>query len=173
MIIRIVGAIVIVGACYLYAQLLSMRLMKRLYVLQDLHKLGRIFKASVRYVGADIDEVFEDIRKKVSEEVSRFLEVVIEEIRNRKVTDISQVWNKAIEEQLRDYYLSSEEISVIKRLGDTIGSLDRQMQIESADLYLCELGDRINILSEEMRIKNRLYRSISIATGIFIVLLIC
>ena len=172
MIVKIVGSIIVIGGCYLYGQLLCVRLVKRLSVLKDLHKLGRIFKASVRYSSSDIDEVFEDIKSKVSSEVEGFLEVILEGIKSKKVTDISKIWNEAITLKLKDYYLSNEEKTIIKRFGDTIGILDKQMQIESADLFLYEMDEKIKALTEEIGVKDKLYKSISIVVGIFIVLLI-
>ena len=75
-------------------------------------------------------------------------------------------------QKLKDIRFSEDELLIIKRLGDNLGYMDKQMQIDSVELYLQELEEKIEILLDELRQKGKLYYTLGISFGIVVVLII-
>ena len=170
--LKIVGAILIIISSYLLGEMLFEKLNNRLLALKELHKVGCILKANIRHIGSDIEEALQEIVNRVNNEIQGFIEDIIEQIKTRKVADMSFIWKEAVSNRLKNIGFSEDEIKIINRLGENIGYMDREMQIESIDLYLNELEEKIEILKIELRQKRKLYKTLGIGIGMIIVLII-
>ena len=169
--LKIVGVILIIISCYLYGEIAYEKLNSRLIGLKELHKVGRMLKANIRHTGSDIEEVLQDTVTRVRNEVQEFIKEVVQQIKTREVANISFIWNEAITNNFKNIRFSEEELIVIKRLGENLGYMDKEMQIENIELYLHELEEKIEILLFELRQKRKLYRTLSVSIGLFIVLI--
>ena len=170
--IKIIGAILVIGAFYMYGEVLCRREKERLSVLEQMHSLGRIFKAEVRCSISEIDEVFENIRDKVGVVVEEFIKEVTQIIKCKECIDVSDDWRKLIREKLKVAHLKEEDFIVLDRFGENLGYLDRQMQIDNTDLYIEEISKHIKNVSISLKEKAKLYKSISVSIGICIVLIL-
>lgn len=163
---------VVIIACYMLGELFYEQLRKRLINLKELHKVGRVFKANIRYTGEDIEEIMKNIYDRVGGEIKEFIGEIITRIGIRESNDVNDLWKISVREKLESMFLSEDELLIINRFGDTLGIMDKEMQIENTELYLDELQIKIDDLEKDLKQKKKLYKTLSIATGIFIVLLI-
>ncbi|MBE5936325.1 MAG: hypothetical protein E7262_11200 [Lachnospiraceae bacterium] len=170
--LKIGGVMVVIIACYMLGELFYEQLRKRLINLKELHKVGRVFKANIRYTGEDIEEIMKNIYDRVGGEIKEFIGEIITRIGIRESNDVNDLWKISVREKLESMFLSEDELLIINRFGDTLGIMDKEMQIENTELYLDELQIKIDDLEKDLKQKKKLYKTLSIATGIFIVLLI-
>ena len=73
---------------------------------------------------------------------------------------------------LKKSSLRREEKEKLGRLGEGLGYLDLEMQLSTMELYLEQLEGDIQRAEEEIQSKQRLYRSLGVAGGIFLVILL-
>ena len=128
----------------------SMDLKKRCEELRILKRLAAMLRGEIRYAKTPLPEAFVRIAQRLSEPFQGFLEEVAEE-------------------QTR---LTGADRERLKTLGEVLGYLDREMQLAAIDLYLEQLDCGIAEALEDRGSKERLYRSLGVAGGIFLVILL-
>ena len=156
----------------MYGEMLCIREKERINVLEEMNKLGRIFKADVRCSISEIEEILENIKSKVGANVEEFIQEVNMSIKGRECTDLAYIWKKALRGNLKKSYLKEEDFEVLDRFGENLGCLDRQMQIDNAEFYINEISEHIKNVSNNLKEKSKVYKSISVSVGICIVLML-
>ena len=79
---------------------------------------------------------------------------------------------KEIKEQLKGTALTKEDKEEFARFGESLGYLDVEMQKNAMKLYLKELEQKIEYLQKEIPQKRKLYQSLGVMGGIFLLILL-
>lgn len=170
--VKIIGAVIIIVVSYLIGEFIYARLVSKVHILEELKKVGLIYRANIRHTRADVIEVFYEIYGRVSEDVGEFIRCIMDRIKLKEDITITAIWSESVKNNLCKYGLSDEEIRVIDKFGDLLGSFDSEMQVENATVYIEELDDMIQERNRSMAQNCKLCRSVSIVAGIFLVILI-
>ena len=83
-----------------------------------------------------------------------------------------QLWQAQIDRCLSKTHLRKEEKEQLAALGEVLGYLDLDMQLSSIELYLEQLELAIAQSREALATKQKLYQSLGVAGGIFLVILL-
>ena len=83
-----------------------------------------------------------------------------------------ELWQKQIKRWLSDTHLKKGDKEQLGSLGEVLGYLDLEMQLSSIDLYLDQLELCIREAQEAAQTKRKLYQSLGVAGGIFLVILL-
>jgi stage III sporulation protein AB len=170
--VKSIGAVIVIVVSYLIGEYIYARLVSKVHILEELKKVGLIYRANIRHTRADVIDVFYEIYYRVSEDIGEFIKCIIDKINLKEDTNISVIWSESVQSNLCKYGLSDEELRVIDKFGDLLGSYDVEMQVENASVYIEEMEDRIKERNRSMVQNCKLCRSVSVVTGIFIVILI-
>ena len=73
---------------------------------------------------------------------------------------------------LRDTSLTQEDRARLKELGDSLGYLDKAMQLANLEAYSRELDLSIEELTEGLPAKKKLFRSLGLMGGLFLAILL-
>ena len=65
-----------------------------------------------------------------------------------------------------------EDVDLLKKVGDVIGFLDKQLQIENMDSFKIEIDEKIYKIKSEIDEKHRIYRILSIMGGLFLIIIL-
>ena len=85
---------------------------------------------------------------------------------------LGELWQAEIKTRLSGTHLKREDREQLAGLGEVLGYLDLEMQLSSMELYLEQLELRIREAQEAAQTKQRLYQSLGVAGGIFLVILL-
>lgn len=94
------------------------------------------------------------------------------ELGNLEGKTFGELWRGQIDRELAGTFLKKEDKEQLKTLGEVLGYLDLEMQLNSLDLYLEQLDLSILEAQEAIRTKRKLYQSLGVAGGIFLILLL-
>lgn len=99
--------------------------------------------------------------------VSHFLREVSDRLERGGGT-MEDIWGSAVEEIFTDREMGEQERRELKSLGDTLGYLDAEMQIQTINLYLQRLEQSLEEYEREKRNRTRLYPLLGAMCGALI-----
>ena len=85
---------------------------------------------------------------------------------------LSEIWEKKSEYLRKSTALSGEELGEINRFGAGLGELDVKVQERAILRYDDELTVALNGVTGELEKKERLYRSLGVLAGCFIIIVL-
>lgn len=169
---KLLGAILVMistsGIGFLYAS----ELKKRKSELEEQYALLKLMLGDIRYTRATLPEAIEKALRRHGGSYLAFLKETAEKLSNSPGIGLDAIWGEAVEEGLRKSALDAEDKQRLVRFGESISSADRESLIASFEQYLEELEAEIARVREIIAPKMKLYRSIGILTGIFIVVVL-
>jgi len=109
---------------------------------------------------------------RLPEPFSSFLERTAEEMAHLDGRPFAELWQDQIRRQLSGTHLKREDKEQLCTLGEVLGYLDLEMQLSAIELYLEQLELGIRNAQETMAAKQKLYQSLGVAGGAFLVILL-
>ena len=83
-----------------------------------------------------------------------------------------ELWREQIRTGLPGTHLKKDDKEQLGALGEVLGYLDLEMQVSSIELYLEQLEISIRSAQDAITAKQKLYQSLGVAGGIFLVILL-
>ena len=82
------------------------------------------------------------------------------------------IWKESVREKLENHFLDEKHLKKIEDLGETLGFLDKEMQLAAFDLFTEQLDMDIEENNQKLKDNSRLYKYLGIMGGILVVLII-
>lgn len=168
MLLKILGAILTVSSCSALGFYFSNELLIRLKQLRELKKYITILRGDIRYGGTPLPEAIGSLAVRSPGIFKPFLSNVSKQLYNSKGGTFSDIWGKSVWSDLKDSSLTEMDKENLVRFGENLGFLDREMQINTIDLYLNQLQDEINEQAVVVKERTKLYNVLGIMAGVFI-----
>lgn len=171
LVMKIIGCIMVVlssaGVGFYY----SSEIKSRIDDLKELQKLIGLLRGDIRYASTPLPEAIHSISKRHNGKFFPFFNCISIQLEELSGRTFSQIWKSATECELMNSSLTKKDKLHLIQFGDTIGYLDKEMQLNTLDLYLSQLDYEISDLSKTVKEKSYLYRTLGITSGIFIIIL--
>lgn len=151
---------------------LSQRLSKRLGQLKILKRMTLFLHGEISCARVPLPEAFWSVGGKVPEPFREFLREVSEDLGKYAGSSLGQVFAEHVDCHLRDTSLTQEDRARLKELGDSLGYLDKAMQLANLEAYSRELDLSIEELTEGLPAKKKLFRSLGLMGGLFLAILL-
>lgn len=161
-----IGSILILVASSGLGICQSQELKKHLDELEALQKLFYMLKSELQYTRAPFAELFEKIGNKMEKPYSVWLLNLSRRLREKGTGSFWEIWCLSIAEDMQVLYLKKEELEELKNVGKSLE------YTESLDLYMEQMEYRITHTRKAYETKRKLYRSMGIMGGIFLVILL-
>lgn len=168
---KIIGAIFVMIASCGIGFLFAGELKKRKQELVEQYNLMRLLLGDVRYMRAALPEAINKAIIRHQGSYSGFLRTVAELLGEAPGICLSDIWKRAVEESLQHSSLKESDKQMLKCFGESISVADRENVMLCFEQYLSELKEEIDAVSRVAGTKARLYRSLGVLTGIFIIVL--
>lgn len=169
---KIIGAILIITACTGLGLWKSRQYAERVEQLKTVVRICEYIKGEIHFAKTALPEALEQIGEKMEEPFSSFLYSVSETLKTSKGEKISHILEQCAENTLKDFFVKSEDLKeFIHTVGD-LSQLDKDMQIHLLERYIREQECKIDILIRELPEKRKLFSSMGILGGIFLVILL-
>ena len=162
--IKGIGALLILASAAGIGVSFGNDLKGRCMELRMLKQMIYMLRGEIKYTKTPLPEAFASIAVRMREPFGSFLEELAEQMGNPGKGSFGELWQDRIKARLSGTHLGG--------LGEVLGYLDLEMQLSSIDLYLEQLELGIREAQEAARTKQKLYQSLGVAGGIFLVILL-
>lgn len=165
---KVVGCILIILSSTLMGFYCSNELKSRIDDIKEFRKLIVLLRGDIRYGSTPLPEAISAIAKRHEGNFKGFFIKVSKRLSEHSGNTFSQVWKEAVDKELLGTALNKKDKSMLIQFGDNLGYLDKEMQMNTLDLFLTQLEDEILELSKTAKEKSYLYNTLGIMAGIFI-----
>lgn len=174
MYIKIIGALFILSACTGMGLYFGSGIKDRLEKLQMLKHQFSAIRSDIAYSGTTLPEAMDTMAErlsinKTSKEFQCFYGEVSKRLMEKSGIPFQKIWEDAIEHYLKNTSLNKNDLQLLSSLGGQFGYLDREMQLKTIDLYLARLEEERLSEVQKAGEKMRLYRTLGLLAGVFLV----
>lgn len=137
--------------------------------LKELEELERIFvlmKKELEYTKAPIAELLSKLARKTKGTYKPWLEELSRELEEKREQTFMEIWESSIKENLSTSKLGKEIKDELILVGNNLG------YPENLELFLEKLEFVIRDTREETKSKKKLYQSVGVMGGIFLIILL-
>ena len=139
----------------------------RVQELEEMKNALNIFKTKIKFTYAPIPEIFEEIAKNSTENISKLFLYAKEKMRDNTA---NIAWEEAVEELKSN--LKTEDKQTIKTLSKLLGSTDTDGQISQIEVTETFLEKQIREAEEEKQKNEKLYKKLGATIGLAIVIIL-
>lgn len=170
--LKIVGAVMILASATGIGISCSMDLKKHCTELRMLKQMIYMLRGEIKYTKTPLPEAFAHIAGRLPEPFCTFLGQTADKMGSLDGRTFQELWKEQIRDCLGGSHLTKEDREQLETLGEVLGYLDLEMQLSAIDLYLEKLELGIQKAQEALVTKQKLYQSLGVAGGIFLIILL-
>lgn len=151
--------------------MLAGEIYKRKKELEELYSLLNMMLGDIRYARSSFPESVEKAGKRHRGSYSVLLQELAVQMEEFPGVTITDIWKSAVDTGLYQSALTGEDRRRFLEFGELLKVQERESVIAGFELYLAELKREIDNVRNVITTKTKLYRSMGILIGIFIVVL--
>ncbi|MFI3210575.1 MAG: stage III sporulation protein AB [Peptostreptococcaceae bacterium] len=170
--IKIILIGILVSCSYLIGEYISKVYLKRHIQINEIIKILSIIRMDLSFGMDTLDEVFRKIGDKKDFTISRFFQLISNELRKNTFKTLDEVINENIEFLTKDNYLTKKDSDELKSVLVTLGKSDIDSQQKIIDLSIENFKGSGLESKEEIIKKGEVYKKLSFLIGIIISILI-
>lgn len=169
--IKIVGCILIICSCSGMGMYFSNELKNRISDLREIKKLIYLLKGDIRYAHTPLPEAVQALSYRHDGKYKNFLSVIAKRLQELGGISFYTIWKEAVDTELNNTSLTKKDLKSLSLLGESLGYLDKDMQINTLELYLEQIEAEIHELSRGAKEKSYMYNALGVMGGIFIIII--
>lgn len=170
--LKLSGAVLLFCSCSGLGFLKSRQYQGRIVQLAELIHIMGFIKGEISFAASTLPEAMERISGKTAEPFSGFLYALSQRMRQYSGEDFSHILGELMKEMLGDTYLEKQDLEEFYRTACNLGYLDKEMQIHMLEQYLGEQEEKVRTLRAQLPEKMKLFRSLGILMGAFLIILL-
>ncbi len=172
MIIKIIGSVLTILSFTALGFYFSNELKLRLSQMRELKKNIMILRGDIRYGGTPLPEALASLAHRSAGAFHDFFENTAEKLSDGEGGTFSEIWGSCVDKELKNTSLKEQDKDQLIRLGENLGFLDQEMQLNTIDLYLNLLEEEIKEQAENVKERTRIYNMLGFMAGLFITIII-
>ncbi len=137
-----------------------------------LKKLVMLIRGEIRYNCGVLSEVFGNVARKAKKPYSDIFMKLSEELAKANGIAFGEIWKREVIDRLSATKLWESDITGFQELGENMGYLDMQMQLNYIDFYIDKLTEEINNTQEKLQGNVKLFKSLGIMGGLLLAILL-
>lgn len=170
-VIKVVGCILILTSSAGMGWYFSSELKNRITDLKELKKLIFLLRGDIRYANTPLPEAVQALSYRHDGKYKKFLNKISERLNELGGISFCVIWKEAVAKELENTSLSKKDLASLAHFGENLGYLDKDMQINTIDLFISQIEDEIKDLSRNVKEKTYMYNSLGVLGGIFITII--
>ena len=170
--LKLFGTILVIAACTGIGFNKSLEIADHEEMIKQIRHMVILLKGEIRYGNSSLFLIFHNIMGKTTGVLYEFLNTLTREMKLWDGCMFSQMFEKCAKKENLGKYLTDEEYRRFLEFGKQLGGTDRETQIAQIDLYVLDLDRHMEELYYETREKKKLCRSMGVAGGIFLTLIL-
>lgn len=170
-IMKIVGCALVILSSAGMGFYFSSEMRSRIEDLKELRKLIGLLRGDIRYANTPLPEAINSIHRRHNGNFQRFFRYVSTKLEELSGQTFPEIWKTATEHELASTSLTKKDKLHLAQFGENLGYLDKDMQMNTIDLYLSQLEELIHETSKTVKEKTYLFNTLGIMGGIFITII--
>ncbi len=170
-IMKIIGCSLIILSTTGIGFYFSIDMKSRMEDLKEWKKLICLLRGDIRYANTPLPEAINSAGRRHEGNFHAFFNTVGTQLQELVGETLAAIWKSAAEKELSCTSLNKKDKIQLIRFGENLGYLDKDMQMNSFELYLTQLDEEITELSRTIKGKAYLYNSLGIMAGVFITII--
>ena len=168
MLLKIIGCTLIILSSAGMGFFFSNEMRCRIDDLRELRKLVLLLRGDIRYGNTPLPEAVNAIARRHKGSFEAFFNKVSTSLNELSGLTFQEIWKDAVGKKLVDTSLSRRDKTQLLQFGENLGYLDKEMQMNTLDLFLSQLEEETKELSKAVKEKSYLFNSLGIMAGIYI-----
>lgn len=170
--LKLLGAALVLLSCGAAGAFLAEEKKKRLQSLREAKQFFLALQGEIRYGGTPLQEAMEVAggRRAMGNLSPAFLEIA-ERMEQKSEGSFSVLWEEALSKRAKGAALKAGDLERLFRVGESLGQLDRETQLNCLEYYLAEVSHDIEGEEAALTEKVRLCRWLGALAGIFLCIL--
>jgi len=171
MIIKFIGAVILISATSLIGFSLANDCSKRPRALRELQSLLQMLENEISYLSNLLLEAFNRIYEGTNSDTAILFREAAKNLGTNGIT-ADEAWEKSIEENYAKLSLNKEDKTILVTFGKMLGNSDLEGQLNNIKLMSSQLKLQ-ELKAEGMRLKNeKMYRSLGVLSGLAITIVL-
>lgn len=170
--IRGMALICIACSCTVIGFLRGQRYSARVRQLREIRRMVTLLHGELRYGRAPMPELFQKTADRLAYPFNMFLQSMARKLKGAEGKNFYEIFSSQLREFLKNTDLQEEDLKELEQLGAILGRLDRDTQLKTLELYRQEVDVKIAELKENLPGQLKLYRSLGIMAGLFLIILL-
>ncbi len=169
MFIKILAAIFIILAGFMFGLNISEYQKIRMNELNDIKKAFLILKSQINYSLESLPTALNNISKKSNKPINTIFETISKRLIEKDKRGIAKIWEQ--EFKCSSTNLSKEDIETISDFGKVLGSLDRKLQTDNINIIINYIDKTVEFIANKNEQESKMYKSLGVLAGILLVIL--
>lgn len=170
--LKLAGSLMILVSGTMIGMKMGYGLKQRLKQLKRFEKIISMLRGEIRYNSSTIPEALRHVSRHTVTPFDEILMKIAEELDEFEGKTFQEIWVNIFSEYEPKLCFTKEQIDHIKHLGENLGYLDKEMQINTLDLFMEQLRTDIGDMEQTMQNNVRLYHCLGVMGGILVILII-
>ncbi len=150
--------------------LISKKYKNRVDELKTFKEAFNILESKIKFTYEPLGDIFEEISNLSYK--NSINSIFMNAKNNMKKLGLKKSWDKAIENNKQNLSLKTEDIDIIKNLGNMLGKTDVEGQLSEIKLNMSFLDTQIAIAEEECMKNEKMYRTMGTIFGLAIIIIL-
>lgn len=170
-VIKVIGCILVISSTTGMGFFFSSEMKGRIEDLREFRKLVVLLRGDIRYANTPLPEAISSLARRHNGRFHAFFEKVSIKLQELSGQTFSEIWKAAVGNEMKDTSLTKKDKLQLIQFGENLGYLDKDMQLNTLDLYISQLEDELTELSKSVKEKSYIYNSLGIMAGIFLTII--
>lgn len=170
--LKFVGMMLVLGGSTGIGISMAKELDQRIEELRILQQLILALRGEIRYRHLPLSEAFLSLAEHAPAPFDGFFDHVAKELECRKGNTAEEIWKRNLKKHLSVLHLNRQELAALGQLGNMLGYLDVEMQVNMLDYYLEQLKISAAQAVEAAKSRRKLYQYMGVLGGAALVIVI-
>ena len=171
MVLKIMGGILIIGACAGMGNYFAKCLERRVEQLTQLYHAVLELQGEIRYAATPLSEIMFALGKQGRGKIADWFLRIGKEMELADGRSLAEIVRQTGCIELQKTVLTKQDKEQLFRLGDSLGRLDKTQQLLATEYYLKGLQKELEEAKKIKKERSYLYRCLSILIGVFLMIL--
>lgn len=168
--LKMVGAILIVAVSTLFGFLQAMQYAGRPKQIRQFIQIFQQLESEIVYGSTPLPEACRRMTEQIQGAPSSLIRKVLHRLEDEHAESLPEVWNEVMAEEWKQTAMHEREQQTVIQLGQMLGMTNREDQTKHLKLAVQQLKMEEKVALEEQERYEKMWRSLGVLGGAFIVL---
>ncbi len=170
--LQLAGAFIVIHTCAITGICWGAKTTYRIEELEHIQRAMTMLQSDIDFLAMPLPDALEEIGKKSYYIIANLFLKVANEMEKRKQEGGEEIWKQEVLRWENTTYLEKQDIDAMIHFGTSIGYLDIEQQKASIALLLHYIETTLTQLQQKNKQQQKLYTSMGILGGMFIVVIL-
>jgi stage III sporulation protein AB len=171
-ILKILGAVLVCGASALLGMYFGSMETFRMNDLNEWKKALLILRSEIAFASTPLPEAMEHMAERTMKPARFVFQAFAENLSGKSKDSVPLLWRESIDKWKKQSFLAREDWEWLYAFGNTLGYLDKSMQISTIDMTISYIGDKVEFLEKHSEKNKKMYRSLGILGGLLLAVIL-